>query len=185
MPAIERPVSSAFGNTFTGSLVSSAMFTESSKPTIAKNASDVAAVTAMKAFLSVAVSNATTREKSTSAPPPVKAHKPTMMTSNRPVISMMVSPTLSFTLSPTPRKFTAASIAMNSSATMTIPALPQSRSKAVLKLAAKNRDAVDAEVMPEHITTNATRNVTNCTPNALCAYSAAPAACGYLVTSSR
>src|SRR5687768_7799598 len=54
-PAIDNPVSSARGNTFTGSLVSSAMFTESSKPTIAKNANDVAAVTAMKAFLSEAV----------------------------------------------------------------------------------------------------------------------------------
>jgi hypothetical protein len=31
--------------------------------------------------------------------------------------------------------------------------------------------------MPEHITTNATRNVTNWIPKALCAYSAAPAAC--------
>jgi hypothetical protein len=41
-------------------------------------------------------------------------------------------------------------------------------SNAVKKLAAKNREAVDADVMPEHITTNATRKVTNCTPNALC-----------------
>ncbi len=48
-----RPVSSIFGKILTGSLVSSAMFTESSKPTIAKKASEVAAVTAMKAFLSV------------------------------------------------------------------------------------------------------------------------------------
>ena len=98
---------------------------------------------------------------------------------------MIVSTTLSLTLSPTPRRLTIASIAMNSSATVTIPTLPQSRPKAVSKLAAKNRDAVEAEVMPEHITTNATRNVTNCTPKALCTYSAAPAACGYLVTSSR
>ena len=157
------------GNTFTGSLVSSAMFTESSKPTIAKNANDVAAVTAMKAFLSVAVSNATTREKSTSAPPPVNAQRPTMITSIRPVISTMVSATLSLTLSPTPRKFTAASIAMNSSATAATTNLPQSRSNAVEKLAAKNREAVDAEVMPEHITMKATRKVTNCTPKALCA----------------
>ncbi len=82
-----------------GSLVSSAMFTESSNPTIAKNASDVAAVTATKAFFSVAVSNATTREKSTS-PPRVNAHNPTRITSSRPVISMMVSTTLSLTLSP-------------------------------------------------------------------------------------
>jgi hypothetical protein len=38
-----------------------------------------------------------------------------------------------------------------------------------LKFAAKNRDAVDADVMPEHITTNTARKVTNCTPKALCA----------------
>jgi hypothetical protein len=50
---------------------------------------------------------------------------------------------------------------MKSSATITIPTLPISRSNAVLKVAAKNRDAVDADVMPEHITTNATRKVTN------------------------
>src|SRR5689334_18826468 len=66
-PAMPRPDSSTLGNTRTGSLVSSAMFTESSKPTIAKKASDVAVVTARNAFLSLAVSNATTREKSTSA----------------------------------------------------------------------------------------------------------------------
>src|SRR5690349_18002718 len=181
---MERPDNNTFGKTRTGSLVSSAIFTESSNPTMAKNASDVAVVTARKVFLSDAVSNATTREKSTS-PLDVNAHNPTKITSSRPVISMMVSTTLSFTLSPTPRRLTIASMAMKSRATTTIPTLPQSRSNAVSKFAAKNRDAVDAEVIPEHITTNATRNVTNCTPKALCAYSAAPAACGYLVTSSR
>ena len=36
------------------------------------------------------------------------------------------------------------------------------------KLAAKARDAVAAEVMPEHITAKQTRKVTKCTPNALC-----------------
>ena len=40
------------------------MLTESSNPTIAKNASAVAAVTAVKAFFSAEVSKATTREKS-------------------------------------------------------------------------------------------------------------------------
>ena len=61
---MRNPVNSTFGKIRTGSLVSSAMLTESSKPTIAKNASDVAVVTARKAFLSSAVSKATTREKS-------------------------------------------------------------------------------------------------------------------------
>jgi hypothetical protein len=41
-----------------------------------------------------------------------------------------------------------------------------------------------AEPRPEHITANATMNVTNGTPNALLTYNAAPAACGYFVTSS-
>ena len=53
------------------------------------------------------------------------------------------------------------------------------------RLAAKAREAVAADVMPEHITVKQTRNVTKCTPNALCTYSAAPPAFGYLVTSSR
>jgi hypothetical protein len=46
-------------------------------------------------------------------------------------------------------------------------------------------DALDAEVRPEHITANVTMNVRKWMPNALCVYSAAPAARGYLVTSSR
>ena len=82
---------------------------------------------------------------------------------------MIVSPTLSLTLSPTPRKFTIASIAMNRSATAARANLLQSRPNASERLAAKNRDAVDAEVMPEHITMNATKKVMNCTPKALCA----------------
>ena len=50
---------------------------------------------------------------------------------------------------------------------------------------AKALAAVDAEVMPEHITAKATMKVTKWMPKALCVYSAAPAARGYLVTSSR
>ena len=68
---IPRPVSIIFGKLRTGSLVSSAMFTASSKPTIAKKASEVAAVMARKTFLSPAVSKAVTCEKS--ALPPVTA----------------------------------------------------------------------------------------------------------------
>ena len=70
-PVIDRPVSRILGKTFDGSLTSSAMFTESSKPTMAKNASDVAVVTAMKIDLSSGVSNMTTRDRS--ALPCVKA----------------------------------------------------------------------------------------------------------------
>lgn len=96
------------------------MLTESSNPTMAKNASDVAAVTAMKAFFSPEVSNATTREKSTSTPLTM-AHNPTATTSTRPVISMNVRMTFSLTLSLTPRRFTAAIRAMNNSASRMTP----------------------------------------------------------------
>lgn len=146
----------------TGSLVSSAMFTESSKPTIAKNASDVAAVIATNVLRSSPLSKTTTREKSWS-PPWVKAHSPTKITSSRPLISMIVKPTLSLTLSLTPpRRLIAASTAMNVSAMAATPSLPpQSRSKPLIMLDANACEAVDADVIPEHITTNATRKVKN------------------------
>ena len=64
--------------------------------------------------------------------------------------------------------------------------LPARRApKPAARFAAKARDAVDADVMPEHITVKQTMNVRKWMPNALCVYSAAPAACGYFVTSSR
>ena len=59
------------------------------------------------------------------------------------------------------------------------------RLKTLDRLAAKARDAVDAEVMPEHITAKATMKVMKWIPNALWVYNAAPAALGYFVTSSR
>ena len=62
---------------------------------------------------------------------------------------------------------------------------PRSRPNTSAALALNARAAVDAEVMPELITAKATRNVRKWMPKALCVYSAAPAACGYLVTSSR
>jgi len=70
---------------------------------------------------------------------------------------MQESTTFSLMLSPTPRRFTVPSTAMNTSATMTNPVVPQLNWKAMKKLAAKNRDAAAAEVMPAHITTKARR----------------------------
>ena len=97
-----------------------------------------------------------------------------------------MSTTLALTLSPTPRKFTAATSSMKPSAMpSTRVLLSASSPKPSAKLAANAFDAVDAEVMPEHITVKATRNVTKWMPNALCVYRAAPAALGYFVTSSR
>ena len=46
VPATAMPTSIACGKIRTGSLVSSAMFTESSNPTMAKNASETAVVIA-------------------------------------------------------------------------------------------------------------------------------------------
>ena len=76
---------------------------------------------------------------------------------------------------------------MKASAMTTMPEpLPRSRARTPWRSWPRRPcDAVDAEVMPEHITVKATRKVTKWMPNALCAYSAAPAACGYFVTSSR
>ncbi len=161
------------------------MFTESSKPTIAKNASVVAAVTARKTLLSSDDSKTTTREKS--ARPCVTAHRPTKITSSRPDSSTSVSTTLALTLSPTPRRFTSATRAMNPSAIAIRPGPPGSSpsENPSERNPANAFAAVEAEVMPDDITMNATTNVITWMPNALCVYSAAPAACGYLVTSSR
>ena len=144
------------------------MLTESSKPTIAKNASDVAAVTAKKTPRSSELSKTTTREKS--ALPCVTAYRPMKMMSSRPESSTRVSTTLALTLSPTPRKLTIATRAMKPRASSIRPVPPTSRprSKPSLRKPAKALLAVDAEVMPEHITVKATRNVTKWMPNALC-----------------
>ena len=168
VPVMPRPVSIIFGKSRTGSLHSSAMLTESSKPTMAKNASDVAAVTAKKTLRSSELSKTTTREKS--ALPWVTAHRPMKMMSRRPDSSTMVSTTLALTLSPTPRKFTAATRAMNPSATSISANPPTSnpRSNPSLRKPANALLAVDALVMPEHITVKATRKVTKWIPNALC-----------------
>jgi hypothetical protein len=86
----------------------------------------------------------------------------------------------------TPRRLTAATSAMNDSASTVISVVFSASSpKPFARLDANAREAVEALVIPEHITVNATMKVRKCTPNALCVYSAAPAAWGYLVTSSR
>ncbi len=61
-----RAVSITFGNTFSGSLVSSTMLTESSKPTMAKNATAVATVTARNMPRSLPELNTTIRPMSAS-----------------------------------------------------------------------------------------------------------------------
>jgi hypothetical protein len=57
---------------------------------------------------------------------------------------------------------------MKPSAISTIPPLPRSRPKPSFRFAANARDAVDAEVMPELITTKVAMNVRKWMPNALC-----------------
>ena len=68
--------------------------------------------------------------------------------------------------------------------TSAVPA-PSPSPKPIAKLLAKAPAAAEADVIPEDITVKHTRKVTMWMPKALCAYSAAPAACGYFVTSSR
>ena len=111
--------------------------------------------------------NCVTRE--TSPWPAPIAHRPMKMMISRPVSSTQVSTTLAFTLSPTPRKLTAATSAMNSEPDQRdAEAADEAEAERVDMLAAKAREAVEAEVMPEHITAKATMKVTKWMPNALC-----------------
>jgi len=169
----------------TGSLASSAMLTESSKPTIAKKASAVPAVMAPKMPVPPDTSNSITQPKSPVPEP--SAHMPIRMMISSPDNSTQISTTLALTLSPTPRKLTSAIKAMKPKPISVIALLstPKPRSKTALRLEAKASDALLAEVRPEDITANATTNVMKWMLKALCVYSAAPAARGYLVTSSR
>ena len=98
------------------------MLTESSNPTIAKKASVVAAITGQNMPPSGAALNCMTRETS---PWPIPiAHRPMKMTISNPVSSTQVSTTLAFTLSPTPRKLTAAQTAMKARPVMVMPTIP-------------------------------------------------------------
>ncbi len=166
-PVAHRPISMIFGKIRTGSLVSSAMFTESSNPTIAKNASAVAAVTALNGDSPSGTLKSVSREVSPS--PPISAQAPIPITISRPLSSTQVSTTFAFTLSPTPRRFTSAISVMNASEVI-ISSAPRSASMctAEKKFAANAFDALDAEVRPEHITANVSRKVRKWIPNALC-----------------
>jgi hypothetical protein len=162
---MNSPASRIFGKVFVGSLVSSAMLTESSKPTIAKKASVVAAITGQMNMASLPALNWNARE--TSPWPAPIAQSPMKMTIKSPVSSTSVSTTLAFTLSPTPRKLTIATSAMKASP-MTVMPIPPARlsPNTCAVLAAKAREAVEAEVMPEHITAKATMKVTKWMPKA-------------------
>ena len=60
---------------------------------------------------------------------------------------------LALTLSPTPRRLTAATRPMNASAiTVMRVVFPSSSPNPLARFAANAREAVDAQVMPEHIT---------------------------------
>ena len=89
------------------------------------------------------------------------------MTISSPVSSTQVSTTLAFTLSPTPRKLTAATMAMKARPVTVMPKPVRPSPIAFDMLAANAREAVDAEVMPEHITANATMKVMKWMPKAL------------------
>ena len=84
---------------------------------------------------------------------------------------------LALTLSATPRMLISAMRAMKPSARVKVrPSLtstsapwPCTTLANAARLAAKARAAVEAEVIPEHMTVKQTRKVTKCTPKALCA----------------
>jgi hypothetical protein len=125
---------------------------------MAKNASVVAAITGQSMLPVPEVLKS--RMRDTSPWPAPIAHSPMKMMIKRPVSSTQVRTTFAFTLSPTPRKLTAATTAMKVSPAKVIPTPPSLRSKAFDMFAANAREAVDADVMPEHMTANATMNVT-------------------------
>lgn len=94
------------------------------------------------------------------------------MTIARAVISTRVSTTLNFTLSPTPRRLISASRPMKASATNiaqpgVVGTPDQISSSPISRLLASRLAEVEALVMPEQITVNATRKVMKWTPNAL------------------
>ena len=134
---------------------------------MAKKASVVAAITGQSMLPVPEVLNSRTRDTSP-APAPI-AHRPMKMMINNPDSSTQVRRTFAFTLSPTPRKLTSATTAMKASPNRVIPIPPaRLRLNAFDMLAANARDAVEADVIPEHMTANATMNVTKWMPNALC-----------------
>ncbi len=88
----------------------------------------------------------------------------TTITSTSPESSISVSTTLTRTDSLIPRKLRAATSTRNRSATGTIGTSAQSCGR---YLPDTPRASVAADAMPEHMTANATMNVTNGLPNAL------------------
>ena len=117
------PVSMVRGKICSGSLVSSTMLTESSKPTIAKNAIEVAAVTARN--MPLALGRLERRDPAEVAAARGERVEPDAdhdreRASPRPGVRM----TLNFTLSPTPRRLIRASSTMKPMATaMVTPVL--------------------------------------------------------------
>ena len=115
------------GKVLTGSLVSSAMLTESSKPTMAKNARAVAEATAVKRFEPSLTLNWV--RVAASPLPCMIAHTPMAMMMSRPDSSTMVRTTLTLTLSPTPRRLMIATRAMKPRAASRSMVPPDSQPK--------------------------------------------------------
>jgi hypothetical protein len=91
---------------------------------------------------------------------------------HRAIISTRVSATLNFTLSPTPRRLIAASSSMKPKATAVTTSRTGKPIQPLIarppkKFWARTFADVEALVMPEQSTANATRKVTKWIPNAL------------------
>ncbi len=90
------------------------------------------------------------------------------ITITRPDSSTRVSTTFVLTLSLTPRKLTAITGEHEPHRDEHHDAVRQLEAEAAPRFAANAREAVLADVMPEHITMNVTMKVTKWMPNALC-----------------
>ena len=143
------------------------MLTESSKPTMAKKASVVAPITAQNAPRSGAVWNSVTRETSPS-PAPI-AHRPMTMMMSRPGELDAGQDDVRLHAFADAAKIDDRHDRHEGEADQRDASVAKSRPKAVERFAAKAREAVEAEVMPEHITAKATMKVTKWMPKALCA----------------
>ena len=133
------------------------MFTESSKPTMAKKARPAAAVTAPNRPWPCGACNCVTCEKS--PPPPPSAHRPIKMINRSPDSSTQVSTTLALTLPDAAEVHNRDQGDERERDQRDLDAVAEIEVEGLAQVRRERLDAVDAEVMPEHITVNATMNV--------------------------
>ena len=170
------PPTTARGKVFLGLTVSSATFAAFSNPVIAKNDSATPAMIA-SAGLPSAVKSPSVEKL---ASPRAKYQTPMIITITSPATSTTVITMLTTTDSVMPTKLTTASTAMNAS----VMTSAGERSQTSWKYDAKPFASDPAAAKLAESMHTVARNVSGRLRDALFTYSAAPAACGYFVTSS-